>query len=107
MATEFSLGLVTGSLSSLRPLITLKGVGLFSTKRLTYPDDTKTHSKSRRNPLSNGYTKHDCPRGIELSVPKDQRITKTTVVDMEFGASESTERIIDHEHASPPKEGKM
>ncbi|KAF2188868.1 hypothetical protein K469DRAFT_72342 [Zopfia rhizophila CBS 207.26] len=94
MGVEFSFGLTTGSLSSLRPIIAWKGVGLFSSERSRYPD-TGTHSKSRRNPCSNGYTQQDCPVGIELSMSKDQRIIRTTVVDVEFGASESTERIIE------------
>ena len=93
MAIEFSLGLITGSLSSLRPIITWKGVGLFGSERSHYPN-TGAHSKSRRNPRGSGYTQQDCPMGIELSVSRDQKIIKTTIVDMEFGANESTERII-------------
>lgn len=93
MAIEFSLGLITGSLSSLRPIITWKGVGLFSSEQSRYPH-TGAHSKSHRNPRSSGYTQQDRPVGIELSVSKDQRIIKTTIVDMEFGVNESTERII-------------
>ncbi|KAH7346039.1 hypothetical protein BKA66DRAFT_478287 [Pyrenochaeta sp. MPI-SDFR-AT-0127] len=93
LSIELSLGLVTGSLSSLRPIITWNGVGLFSSERSRYPD-TGTHSKSHRNPRSNGYAQHDSQRGIELSAPKDRRIIKATIVDMEFGAGESTEHII-------------
>jgi len=93
MAVEFSLGLTTGSLSSLRPIITWKGVGLFGSERSRYPD-TGSLSKSHCNPHSNGDTEQGCLVEIELSVPSDQRIIKTTVVDVELGASESTERII-------------
>jgi hypothetical protein len=101
MGIEFSLGLTTGSLSSLRPIISWKGVGIFSSARSRYPD-TGTHSKSHRNPRSSGYTQQECPEGIELSVSKDHRIAKTTVVDVEFGANESTERIIPTMNTSVP-----
>lgn len=92
MGVEFSLGLATASLPSLRPIITWQGVRPFTSEGSHGPG-VGTHSKSRRNPRSSGYTQ-DCPMGIELSVSKNQTIIKTSIVDVELGASESTERII-------------
>ncbi|KAH7049470.1 hypothetical protein B0J12DRAFT_719378 [Macrophomina phaseolina] len=94
MSVEYSLGFSAGSLSSLRPMIRWKGLGLFSTKNSSNPP-YGTHSGSRRNPRSSGYARQDCEAAIKLStISGHERALKNAVVAAELEGSESTEQII-------------
>lgn len=94
MSVEYSLGFSAGSLSSLRPMIRWKGLGLFSTKHSSNPP-YGTHSGSRRNPRSSGYARQDCEAAIKLStISGHERALKNAVVAAELEGSESTEQII-------------
>ena len=87
MAVEYSLSLATGSLSSLRPIITWKGVKIFNSE----PAYGKYGATSHHSHSNRGFVQEP-----QEPLPPNHRIMKKTTIDVELTSSESTEHIITH-----------